>query len=46
MYYNNNPEFVYFILNKDDKCELCGHERRFYGQPNSIGRIYKFSIEL
>ncbi len=46
MYYNNNPDFVYFILNKDDKCELCGHERRFYGQPNSIGRIYKFSIEL
>ncbi len=46
VYHENNTNFVYYILNKDDKCILCGRERKNYGQSDSIGRIYKFLIEL
>lgn len=46
VYHENNTNFVYYILNKDNECKLCGRERRNYGQSDSIGKIYKFLIEL
>ena len=46
VYHENNTNFVYYILNKDNECILCGRERKNYGQSDSIGKNYKFLIEL
>lgn len=44
--HNNNTNFVYYILvDKDLNCQLCGYQRRYYGQDASIGDIYKFEIK-
>lgn len=40
----NNTDFVYYILNYNNACELCGYYRKYYGQPPSIGKIYEFTI--
>ena len=44
IYYNNNTDFVYYILVDNDEANVCGFERRYYGQENLIGNIYKFKL--
>ena len=45
IYYNNNTDFIYYILVDNDEANLCGFERRYYGQKNKTGNIYKFKLK-
>ena len=44
VYHENNTDFIYFILVKGNECTLCGYNRRYMGQPDEIGKQYKFKI--
>lgn len=41
----NNTNFRYYILVDDKQCYLVGTERKYYGQKDDIGRLYKFNIK-
>lgn len=44
VYHENNTDFIYLILVKGNECTLCGYNRRYMGQPDEIGKQYKFKI--
>jgi len=44
VYYDNNTNFIYLILVKGNECTLCGYNRKSMGQPDEIGKQYKFKI--